>query len=529
MIKIVVCLVFSIQLASAKDVQRSMGGYDLLEQEISTHKFPEGFMFGVATSAYQIEGARNEDGKVDGMWDYICHKTDLIRDKSNGDVACDSYHKYKEDVQLIKNLGVKYYRFSISWPRMFTDIHTTINPKGIEYYNNLIDELIANGITPMVTMYHWDLPLDLHEKDQGLLNPHFIEYYMNYADLLFKTYGDRVKWWFTFNEPNNCCDQIRDAVKGDTEYRCSKNLLLAHARTWRLYDQKYRETQKGKITMVIDAIWYEPGSSAQIDVDAAERYHQFMTGIWVDPIFRSGDYPVIVKDYVRKQSEAQGLAQSRLPLLSIEEQLEIVGTHDFFAINHYTTKLVQYQLGLPPAPNQPMSRENDAQVYVWQPHDWPGADDENNNGITPWFKVVPKGFRKILAYIKSNYANPDILITENGFSDSGQKEDTSRIAYYEGYLSAVLDAIHIDGVKVRGYMAWSLMDNFEWVEGYWSKFGLHHVDFNSPELTRTPKASAKWYTNVIKANKINAAAIPLSRVPIIPLIALAASVVLMFV
>lgn len=246
----------------------------------SDYTFPDDFVFGAATAAYQVEGGWDEDGKGESIWDKGTHDhANLVADHSNGDVACDSYHKYKEDVQLLKTLGVDFYRFSISWPRILpTGKDDQINQLGIDYYNNLIDELIANSITPYVTMFHWDLPQAL-EEEGGWLNRTTADHFANYARVLFENFGDRVKYWMTLNEIMSFCEYGYGtgsfapyiSSPGIGDYQCTHVALLAHGKTFRLYDDEFRATQNGQIGIAIDTAWYEPNDpTKESDKEAAE-------------------------------------------------------------------------------------------------------------------------------------------------------------------------------------------------------------------------------------------------------------------
>lgn len=261
------------------------------------YTFPDDFVFGTATAAYQVEGAWDEDGKGESIWDRGTHDhANLVADHSNGDIACDSYHKYKEDVQLLKDLGVDFYRFSISWPRILpTGKNDQINQLGIDYYNNLIDELIANSITPYVTMFHWDLPQAL-ENEGGWLNRSTADHFANYARVLFENFGDRVKYWMTLNEIMSFCEYgygtgsfapyISSPGVGD--YQCTHVALLAHGKTFRLYDNEFRATQNGKIGIAIDTAWYEPNDpNKEADKEAAEVALQMNVGIYIKYISKN--------------------------------------------------------------------------------------------------------------------------------------------------------------------------------------------------------------------------------------------------
>lgn len=251
-------------------------------------EFPEDFKFGVATSAYQIEGAWNADGKTMSVWDRITHQTpQFIVDNSTGDVACNSYNKWKEDVAMLKNLGVHYYRFSLSWTRILSGAYTTkVNPAGILYYKNLIKELKDNGIEPVVTLYHWDMPQKISTLG-GLSNNAWVDFFTNYARVVFKELGDDVKLWITFNEPNIICHYFNKILglaqpatypNGVIEYLCSYNLLKAHAETYRLYEREFKSSQKGKVGITLNFEWSEPASESAEDQEAAERRRQFDVG-----------------------------------------------------------------------------------------------------------------------------------------------------------------------------------------------------------------------------------------------------------
>ncbi|XP_017775985.1 PREDICTED: myrosinase 1-like [Nicrophorus vespilloides] len=471
-----------------KKEKESSIAWTAASNNLNTESFPEDFEFGVATSSYQIEGAWNVNGKGESQWDYVTHNLDWIVDGTNGDVACDSYNKYKEDVKMLSDLGVDYYRFSFSWPRIFPDGKEQVNSDGVRYYNDLINELIAYNITPMVTLFHWDVPRALVEKSDGLLGDQFPAQFAYYADFAFETFGDRVKTWFTFNEPNNACD-LAIYPNEENDYKCTRNVLLAHAKAYRIYDETYRTKQQGTIAMVIDSYWHEPKTESPQDKEAADRYLQFMFGIWAHPIYL-GDYPLIVKALVEYTSKMNGLPASRLPLLTEDEVNLVKGTHDnLFALNFYSSKLVSHSDVVNVSE---LSRENDAHIVFTQPDEWPGPPN-----YSTWLRKTPWGLRKMLNWIKQNYNNPDIIITENGYSDEGEMNDLGRIDYYKTYLSAVLDAIHEDEIPVKAYTAWSLMDNFEWLDGYKSKFGFYSVDFNDPDRKRSPKQSADFYKKLL--------------------------------
>ncbi|KAG5876433.1 hypothetical protein JTB14_008426 [Gonioctena quinquepunctata] len=463
--------------------------------KLNNKAFPADFMFGCATAAYQIEGAWNEDGKGVNIWDHITHTNpNYTLNGDNGDITCDSYHKYKEDVSLLKAMNVSHYRFSIAWTRILPNGYTNkINQPGVDYYNNLINELIANNIEPLVTLYHWDLPQTLQDVG-GWPNEIIVDLYAAYAETCFKLFGDRVKYWMTFNEAKQTCSMgygegtnapgIKAAGFGD--YLCAHNVLKAHAKAYHIYDDTYRAEQKGNVGIVIDSNWWEPATNSTEDKEASETKLHFTFGWYANAIF-NGDYPAIMKEKIGKRSLAQGFLKSRLPSFTNDEISFIKGTADFLGVNTYSASLVA------PVEVDEMAGgyEADAEVKSWFADEW-------QRGAPPWLVVTPWGSRKLLNWIQKTYNPSKIIITENGYADAdGTLEDDDRINYIQQYLSNIKDAMDYDGVNVVGYTVWSLLDNLEWVYGFTCKFGLYQVDFNSPNRTRTPKKSVTFYKNLI--------------------------------
>ncbi|PIK41940.1 putative lactase-phlorizin hydrolase-like [Apostichopus japonicus] len=422
--------------------------------------FPEDFQWSTATSSYQIEGAWDADGKGVNIWDTFSHETGNIVNDDNGDVACDSYNKYETDVSLISNMGVKYYRFSLSWSRLLPN-GTIDNPSeaGLQYYNNLIDALLENGITPQVTLYHWDLPQDIEDMG-GFLFDGFPELFNNYSKYCFEQFGDRVQFWITFNEPwvitvlgygeGRFAPGI-NGLEDERVYISAHNLLLAHALSYQTYNTSFRGTQEGVIGITLNCDHFEPyDPSNETSVDAADRGFQFMLGWFASPIFKTGDYPEVMREKVDFKSAAVGL-------------------------NHYY---------------------KDRDIISWQDESWPTSGSE-------WLRPVPWGLRNLLNKIKNEYGDDiPIYITENGISteDTDNLDDTTRVQYYQSYINEVLKAVRLDNVNVKCYTAWSLMDNFEWASGYSERFGLHYVDFSDPARPRTPKDSATEYARIVADN-----------------------------
>ncbi|XP_049766119.1 myrosinase 1-like [Schistocerca cancellata] len=447
----------------------------------ATNRFPDGFLLGAASAAYQIEGGWDEDGKGESIQDYLFHNYPEYTLGMTGDVACDSYHKYKEDVQMLRDINANAYRFSISWSRVLpTGDVDVINQAGIDYYNNLINELLANGIQPLVTMYHFDLPQALQYLG-GWPNELMADYFVEYARVLFENFGDRVKWWITFNEPAVFANGYASVgfapsqnASGIGDYLSTHTVIKAHARVWHLYDEQYRATQNGSVGITLNMGGPEPASNSTEDAEASERGRQFQVGIFAQPIFSAeGDYPAVVRQRVDANSAAEGRPRSRLPTFTQEEVQYIRGSADFIGLNHYSTEFVTSGVsGISP------SKSRDSGV------------------VSSRNEASPSGFRRLLNWIANEYPGYPIIVTENGWKDSGGRNDTDRINYYIGFLGALLEAVNTDEVPVIGYTTWSLMDNLEWNLGFTVKFGVYEVDFSSPNRTRTPKDSAAFIAEV---------------------------------
>ncbi|KAJ8936637.1 hypothetical protein NQ314_012253 [Rhamnusium bicolor] len=306
-------------------------------------------MFGVATASYQVEGGWNEDGKGENVWDYITHlNPSYIYNNDSGDVACDTYHKWKEDVVLLKDFGVNHYRFSLSWSRILpTGFSNTVNAAGVNYYKNLIKELRNNGIEPVITLHHWDFPQPLQDIG-GWTNPDMVNYFADYSRIAFKEFGGDVKFWTTFNEPKQTCEggygdgTLAPGIRspGVADYICVYVVLLAHAKAYHIYDEEFRPTQNGSISIVIDAEWAEPASNSTDDMEAAERRLQFTFGLYANPIF-NGNWPQVVIDRIKLRSEKENFSKSRLPEFTVEEIAYIKGTYDYFGFNSYSSSLVE--------------------------------------------------------------------------------------------------------------------------------------------------------------------------------------------
>lgn len=466
-------LVLVLCLSAAEDFNWSANNHD----SFYYGTFPNGFLWGAGSSAYQTEGAWDKDGKGLSIWDVFTHKKGKTFLNDTGDSSCEGYYKIKDDISLIKELNLNHYRFSISWPRIMpTGIRSDhVNEKGVKYYNALIDELLQHNITPIVTLYHWDLPQVLQEKYGGWQNISMINYFNDFANLCFERYGDRVKYWITFNNPWSVAVEGYETgehapglkLRGTGAYRAAHYIIKAHAKVWHTYDTQWRNKQKGMVGISLSGDWGEPVDiTNQKDIEAAERYVQFYIGWFATPIFH-GDYPQVMKDYIGRKSAQQGLGTSRLPTFSSQEKSYIKGTSDF--LDRDIAELVDPR--------------------------WPDPGSE-------WLYSVPWGFRRLLNFIKTQYGNPMIFITENGVSEKmmcTELCDNWRIQYYKDYINEMLKAIR-DGVNVKGYTAWSLLDKFEWDEGYSERFGLYYVDFRSKNKPRYPKASVQFYKHIIKSN-----------------------------
>ncbi|XP_057626296.1 lactase/phlorizin hydrolase-like isoform X2 [Chionomys nivalis] len=486
--------------SQAKVVWEKFSRQPKFERDLFYHgTFRDDFLWGVSSSAYQIEGGWDADGKGPSIWDNFTHSPgNTVKDNATADIACDSYNKLDDDLNILRTLKVKAYRFSISWPRIFpTGTSSSVNEHGVNYYNRLIDGLLQSNIFPMVTLFHWDLPQALQDIG-GWENSSLIDLFNSYADFCFKTFGDRVKFWMTFNEPLYLAQfgygsgvfppNVQDP--GWAPYRVSHALIKAHARVYHTYDEKYRQEQKGVISLNLNTHWVEPKDPGVLrDVEAADRMLQFSLGWFAHPIFRNGDYPDVMKWHVGNRSELQHLPGSRLPSFTEEEKAYIRGTADVFCLNSYSSVFVQHST---PRLNPP-NYDDDRELTV--------SDMDSSLTSPSMLPAVPWGMRRLLNWIKEEYGDIPIYITENGHGlNSPTLDDTQRIFYHKTYINEALKAYRLDGVDLRGYFAWSLMDNFEWLSGYTVKFGLYHVDFDDVTRPRTARASARYYTEVITNN-----------------------------
>ena len=456
-------------------------------------KFPEDFIWGTATSSYQIEGAADKDGKGPSIWDSFCTIPGKIAQGETGNVACDHYHKFKEDIQLMKQMGVKAYRFSIAWTRILPTGKGDVNEKGIEFYSNLIDELLKADIEPWITLYHWDLPLALQLEEDGWLNKNITDYFSEYANLCFDRFGDRVKNWITLNEPwvvsilGYGQGVFAPGRSSNSEpYLAAHHLIIAHAKAVAVYREKYAH-QKGQIGISNNCDWREPLTDSEADKKAAQRALEFFLAWFADPVYK-GDYPAIMREKLME----------RLPEFSESEKKLIKGSSDFFGLNHYTTMYAAHSDGKQEAisvhGNGGISEDQDVSLSL----------DKNWEVTLMDWAVVPWGCKKLLKWIDNRYNKPTIYITENGcaYPDKlidGKVDDQKRVDFYQGYLTSCKEAIE-EGVNLKGYFAWSFMDNFEWASGYEKRFGLHYVDFET--LERFPKKSALWFKEAIKKNSV---------------------------
>ncbi|XXG76780.1 hypothetical protein AAC387_Pa08g1065 [Persea americana] len=433
---------------------------------ISRADFPTGFVFGTASSAYQFEGAVNEGNKGMNIWDTFTRQPGRILDFSKADTAVDQYHRFKSDVDLMKYLGMDAYRFSIAWSRIFPNGTGESNQEGIDYYNSLIDALVEKGIQPYVTLYHWDLPQALEDRYGGWLSSQIIEDFENYSYTCFQAFGDRVKYWVTFNEPHG---------------------FSLHA--FHTYERHFKVRQGGHIGIALDANWYEPISDKDEDLYAAKRAIDFSIGWFLDPLF-FGRYPHSMK----------ALVGNRLPEITPKMSKLLMGSLDFVGVNHYTslyarndrTKIRKLVL---------QDALSDSATITTSIR---GGVPIGERAASLWLHIVPWGIRKLMRYIKDNYRNPPVLITENGMDDFNGPfinlrkalQDVKRISYHRDYLSNLSAAIREDGCNVQGYFVWSLLDNWEWNSGYTVRFGLYFIDYKN-NLTRIPKASVQWFKRLL--------------------------------
>ncbi len=440
--------------------------------------FPDDFLWGTATSSYQIEGAWDQGGKGESIWDRFSHTPGRIADGSTGDVACDHYHLYREDVSLMKEIGVKAYRFSISWPRILPQGKGKVNPEGLDFYSRLTDCLLEAGIKPLITLYHWDLPQDLHDLG-GWANRDIAGWFADYAAAVARKLGDRVEFWATMNEPQVFAmlgyfiglhaPGVMDPVK---YLAVSHHINLAHGAGVTAIRSECPQPQVGTV-LQIPPIY--PRSDSDEDQEAAQIMDSFLNRWYAEPVLL-GRYPSDILELIKPFE----------PPIQEGDLERIHQPLDFAGLNLYTRLFAYHD------PNVPVAR-----AMADEDHRIPGATYTDFG-----WEVYPRAIYESLKRFKDEWGDPPVYITENGRSREdvlvdGKVNDPERIEYLAAYLAQVRKAMD-EGVKVRGYFLWSFMDNFEWAEGYTKRFGIVHVDFDT--RVRTPKASAHWYRDLIARN-----------------------------
>ncbi|XP_003205914.1 beta-klotho [Meleagris gallopavo] len=424
--------------------------------------FPTEFLWGVGTGAFQVEGSWRKDERGPSVWDHFIHAE--LRDTDSADVSSDSYTLLDKDVSALDFLGVTFYQFSISWSRLFpTGLVAAPNKKGLQYYNNLIDSLIYRNIDPVVTLYHWDLPLTLQEQYGGWKNESVIDIFNDYATFCFQTFGDRVKYWITIHNPylvawhgyGTGIHAPGEKGKITTVYAVGHNLIKAHAKVWHNYKKHFQPYQKGLMSIVLGSHWIEPNRSEDaLDISKCQQSVERVLGWFAKPIHGDGDYPEELKN------------ESFLPRFTEDEKKYIKGTADFFAFSF-------------------------------------GPDNfKPPNTLPKMGQNLSLNLREVLNWIKLEYDSPRIFIAENGwFTDSHVKtDDTTAIYMMKNFINKVLQAIKYDNIDVFGYTAWSLLDGFEWQHAYKIRRGLFYVDFKSEKKERIPKSSALYYKQIIREN-----------------------------
>ena len=448
--------------------------------------FPDGFLWGAATSAYQIEGSPLADGAGESIWHRFSHTPGKTLRGMTGDVACDHYHRWRDDIGLIRTLGLRSYRFSVAWGRVFPDGAGRVNEAGISFYERLVDGLLEAGIAPMLTLFHWDLPQALHERG-GWTHPDMPKWFADYAGTLYARFRDRVPLWCTLNEPWVIVDAghvhgvnapgHRDLSEAA---RVSHGLLLSHAAAVR----RFRESgmREAKVGLVVNLAPHHPASPSAADIAAAARGHAYFNEQYLDPVFL-GRYPDLMR-------EMFGDAWPEHPEAELRSLTE---PFDFLGINWYTGYDVRNDDSRPPTRTSEVLGERGPRM------------------TTGW-EVRPELLVETLTWVTERYGRLPLYVTENGaaFPDpdtaaGGRVDDPLRVDYLRRHIAALREALRRD-VDLRGYYVWSLLDNFEWASGYSHRMGLVHVDYETQQ--RTIKASGEFYREVIRTNGANVAASP---------------------
>lgn len=444
----------------------------------TSYSFPKDFYWGAATASYQIEGGWDEDGKGESIWDRFSHTPGNIERGDTGDVACDHYQYWREDIELMKSIGLKAYRFSTSWPRILPTGSGMINQAGLDFYSALVDGLLEAGIEPFLTLYHWDLPQALQDQG-GWPARSTAEAFVEYAELMSRFLGDRVQYWITLNEP------FVSAFVGYMEGRhapghqdidemvaASHHLLLAHGWSVPVIRGNSPDSEVG---IVLNLHPCEPASPSEADRRAAQIQSGIINRWYLDPISGYG-YP---QDIQKHFGRAMNFVQPK--------DMDIISTKlDFLGVNYYTRVITR-------SDEIPEERNSPRNLY-------PGEEVTEMG-----WEVYPQGLLNILETVHKGYRFPSLMITENGaayidtLDESSIVEDPKRVDYLKSHIEKVWQAID-SGIPVRGYFVWSLMDNFEWAHGYSKRFGLIHVDHKTQR--RTMKRSAHWYKELISKNQL---------------------------
>ncbi len=444
--------------------------------------FPRDFIWGAATASYQIEGAWDQDGKGESIWDRFSHTPDKVFNGDTGDVACDHYHRWRDDVALMKELSLKAYRFSIAWPRILPLGSGDVNQAGIDFYSQLVDALLEAGIVPYVTLYHWDLPQALQDQG-GWPARRIVDAFTEYADIASRALGDRVKNWITLNEPWVSAFvgyRYGRHAPGHTDLSeaiaASHHLLLSHGQAVPVIRNNCLGANVG---IVLNFTPQEPASPSIADRKESTWVDGYINRWFIDPLV-GRDYP---QDMVNGFGNAMDFVRSG-------DMDTIAVPVDFLGVNYYTRGIAR---------SNDISDEDNEPRTVFRSDEITEMD----------WEVYPKGIYNILGRLHFEYAFPAIYITENGaafpdkVSPDGLVKDPARLSYIKRHLEMVNQAIHI-GVPVKGYFVWSLLDNFEWGFGYSKRFGIIYVDFRTQR--RISKSSAKWYRQVIYENSPDVAA-----------------------